>query len=1068
MNWRLKEVWLLGLFIMCHLTIWSQKSWLATSGGPLESVDLVELELEGSNLLATKRSVEGKEGAFHFAHEIRTKISIQEAGTWEYLDNGKMLWRQRIQSKGAYSLNLAFKDFHLPSSASLFLYDFKKTHVIGPITQEDNDTHGEWWSPIIPFDEVIIEIQVSAKEASLLKTTITEVNHDFQGFGALLSGSCNIDVACGAEEGFALIDLYRNIINSVGMYSINGREICTGVLINNVRNDCTPYFLTAKHCEVTENNAASVVVYWNYQQTTCRTPGSTESGAQGDGPRNMFNSGVSLLSEYDNSDMSLLLLDDPVAPEVDAFFAGWDATGNVLDSAICVHHPQAEEKRISFDYNPSTPYFLNQFYRVLDWDEGTTESGSSGAPLFSTNNLIVGQLNGGAASCGNEEYDDFGMLAISWEGGGTRETNLKSWLDPDNTGVLTFGGRSCSDLIRASSSTIQYCTLESRVAETIISIQSGYESGAILSIQSISDDISAIFSQEELTPSSPNAIVTIELAEDFNQTSSILIIAINSSEGEDLLNIKIEVDNGLPSLPVLSFPRDDASNVSYDIELIWGNSSPSSQIEIYEVRDDDSQSLVISETLEASLYPIRSLKNNTTYRWRVRGRNSCGFGVFSSFFTFSTGNISCSLLNDEDLPQSIETELDTIRSTITVEQEGSVVDVNVINVRGKHTFVGDLSMELRSPSGSIVELLSFKCQDADDFLVSFDEESDVINTPCPINSQVPQRPAGSLSDITGESAKGDWTLTIYDDVREDGGSFDSWSLELCILTEEPVERSISLEPSFIEVCEKAPEESLAIEGTISGGYSSSVSLEVLGSSTNDISINPNPVTGSGTRSFVIVITNTQNLLPGSILQLLASDELGVDTVSIAFESKEIPEIPVLSIPTNNLVGVDLEPSFSWNSTRETIAYNIKIGTDTELMNLVLDTIITTPDLDLTTKLNVDTDYFWNVTSQGKCTDVTSEVFAFRTTLINATIDVTLQEIKLYPNPVSSNLSLEIPSPLRNRQLAYELVNSLGQVIEARKLSSPTTMIEMSSYSSGLYYVKIVSDRGLWTQAIFKL
>ncbi len=564
MNWRVKEVWLLGLFLTFHLTVWSQKSWLATSGGPLESVDLVQLELEDNALFATNRSIDKKEGPYHFAHEIETKISVQEAGTWESLEDGKMLWRQRIRSKGAYSLNLAFKDFRLPSSAALFLYDVERTHVIGPITQEDNDTHGEWWSPIIPFDEVVIEIQVSAKEAPLLKTTITEVNHDFQGFGALLSGSCNIDVICGQEEGFAIIDLYRDIINSVGMYSINGRDICTGTLINNVRNDCTPYFLTAKHCEVTQSNAASVVVYWNYQQTTCRAPGSTESGAAGNGPRNMFNSGVSLLSEYDNSDMALLLLDDPVAPEVDAFFAGWDATGSVLDSAICVHHPQAEEKRISLDYNPSTPFFLNQFYRVLDWDEGTTESGSSGAPLFSTNKLIVGQLNGGAASCGNEEYDDFGMLAISWEGGGTPETSLESWLDPDNTGVLTFGGRACSDLIRASEATIQYCTLISRVAETVISIQSGYESGAELSLQSIPDNVVAIFSQEALTADSPNSTLSIELSEDFNQSSGDLIIAINSTNGVDLLTIKLLVDTNLPSLPVLSFPQDAATKAYVD------------------------------------------------------------------------------------------------------------------------------------------------------------------------------------------------------------------------------------------------------------------------------------------------------------------------------------------------------------------------------------------------------------------------------------------------------------------------------------------------------------------------
>ncbi len=88
MNWRVKEVWLLGLFLTFHLTVWSQKSWLATSGGPLESVDLVQLELEDNALFATNRSIDKKEGPYHFAHEIETKISVQEAGTWESLEDG--------------------------------------------------------------------------------------------------------------------------------------------------------------------------------------------------------------------------------------------------------------------------------------------------------------------------------------------------------------------------------------------------------------------------------------------------------------------------------------------------------------------------------------------------------------------------------------------------------------------------------------------------------------------------------------------------------------------------------------------------------------------------------------------------------------------------------------------------------------------------------------------------------------------------------------------------------------------------------------------------------------------
>ena len=39
----------------------------------------------------------------------------------------------------------------------------------------------------------------------------------------------------------------------------------------------------------------------------------------------------------------------------------------------------------------------------IDWDDGTTEPGSSGSPLFDQNHRVIGQLHGGYAACGNDE-----------------------------------------------------------------------------------------------------------------------------------------------------------------------------------------------------------------------------------------------------------------------------------------------------------------------------------------------------------------------------------------------------------------------------------------------------------------------------------------------------------------------------------------------------------------------------------------------------------------------------------------------------------------------------------------
>ena len=74
--------------------------------------------------------------------------------------------------------------------------------------------------------------------------------------------------------------------------------------------------------------------------------------------------------------------------------------------------------------------------RVIDWDKGTTEPGSSGSPLFNSSHRVVGQLHGGGAACGNDLSDYYGRLHTSWKGDGGNGKGLKEHLDAADTGKL--------------------------------------------------------------------------------------------------------------------------------------------------------------------------------------------------------------------------------------------------------------------------------------------------------------------------------------------------------------------------------------------------------------------------------------------------------------------------------------------------------------------------------------------------------------------------------------------------------------------------------------------------------
>jgi hypothetical protein len=390
-----------------------------------------------------------------FAVPQERKLTPADAGTWEDLDAHTLLWRLRVRSPGAVSLNLGFGHYRMTKGGMLSVHSTDLTHVVRPFTQADNEAHGELWTPVVGTDDLMVELRIPADELDELLLELTWLNQGYRGFGAnqtaLMSGSCNVDVVCPEGIPWALE------IPSVGVISTGGSTFCSGFLVNNVRQDLKPYFMTANHCGITSGNAASLVVYWNYQNSTCRPPGSPSSGNPGNGSLAQFNTGSIFRATNTPSDFTLVELDDAIDPAFDVSYAGWDATGATGTSAIGIHHPNTDEKRISFEDQPTTTttYLQNTVpgdgthVRIEDWDLGTTEPGSSGSPLFNQAHHIIGQLHGGFASCTSQTSDWYGKFAVSWTGGGTNSTRLKNWLDPDNTGTLVIDTVSldtlCSD-----------------------------------------------------------------------------------------------------------------------------------------------------------------------------------------------------------------------------------------------------------------------------------------------------------------------------------------------------------------------------------------------------------------------------------------------------------------------------------------------------------------------------------------------------------------------------------------------------------------------------------------------
>ena len=217
------------------------------------------------------------------------------------------------------------------------------------------------------------------------------------------AADCHLDATCYPEWSSSATGVALIVIET----SEGGSRGCSGTLLNNRRQDLTPYFLTAAHCVDTEEEARSVIAHWSYQTQTC-------NGELPDFQSVPRTEGASLLSTTGSrelrdpeGDMTLLRLEGDLPDGV--MFQGWDASPQPVGTQVAgIHHPENRDwgffKRISFGqiipdpgFGTSDDVYTIDVYTIVSWPpgQGYTGPGSSGSALFSSPGTVVGTLSFG-------------------------------------------------------------------------------------------------------------------------------------------------------------------------------------------------------------------------------------------------------------------------------------------------------------------------------------------------------------------------------------------------------------------------------------------------------------------------------------------------------------------------------------------------------------------------------------------------------------------------------------------------------------------------------------------------
>lgn len=387
-------------------------------------------------------------------------ITPERNGLWESLADGSRIWRVRISAAGATDLRVRFDRFALPPAATLHVIG-ADDYYQGPYTANDAPA-ARFNTPVVPGDMVTIELHIPA--ATALAAGAIEITRVGVGFRDLFhrakdaspgpgaSGACNVNVVCPLGQP------YPDEIRAVGYYEYEADDdrntyLCSGTLLADVPRDHRNYFLTAAHCAGTPTEAASMVVYWNYQSTQCAVLSAPPGGFFNDDLH-----GATLRATRTDADFSLVELAQPPEDAWNVYRAGWDATGAQPVATIGIHHPFGDAKKITAGPAPSTTSNCiaggapGTHWQAGPYAQGTTEGGSSGSGLFVAANdglrarLLIGTLTGGDAACStasptqpNGDVDCYGKFSAAWNGA-SAATRLRDWLDPANTGTTSLQG----------------------------------------------------------------------------------------------------------------------------------------------------------------------------------------------------------------------------------------------------------------------------------------------------------------------------------------------------------------------------------------------------------------------------------------------------------------------------------------------------------------------------------------------------------------------------------------------------------------------------------------------------
>ncbi|MFZ2488390.1 MAG: proprotein convertase P-domain-containing protein [Anaerolineae bacterium] len=333
--------------------------------------------------------------------------------------------------------------------------------------------------------------------------------------------------------------------------------------------------------------------------------------------------------------------------------------------------------------------------------------------------------------------------------------------------------------IAATPATVDVCAPANAQYTVALTALYGFSSPVTLSASGNPSGTTATFSPNPATPTA-NSTLTIGNTGAAAAGSYPLTLTGTSGALSHTANVTLNIATAAATAPTLTAPANATTGVATTPAFTWSAVSGASSYTIQVATDPSFSNIVASASglTSTTWTPSSALLSDTVYYWRVQAVNSCG-GTWSAVFAFRTGVNPCTTYTSTDVPKAIP-DAGTVQSSLTVPDSFTLTDVNVTIGSIVHTWDSDLDISIIHPDTTSRELSTDNGGSGDNYTNTvFDDEAATAITAGTAPFTGSFRPEAALSALDGKTSAGTWKLNVADDVADDTGTLNAWSITLC-------------------------------------------------------------------------------------------------------------------------------------------------------------------------------------------------------------------------------------------------------------------------------------------------